>query len=78
MCFTCAPRWALGLVHALVGHLLAEANGGVWRVGLDDYREDFGWDKVVQIEDGKMVILILPGKFKSWNAPGFCFMKKDK
>lgn len=65
-----SPRWALGLVHALVGHLLAEANGLVWRVDPDDYREDFGWDKVVQIGDGKMVILILEG-LRVEKAPHF-------
>lgn len=68
-------------MHALVGHLLAEANVFFffWRVDPDDYREDFGWDKVVQIGDGKMVILILPRTLESLrveNAPGFCFMKK--
>lgn len=72
-----SPRWALGLVHALVGHLLAEANGLVWRVDPDDYREDFGWDKVVQIGDGKMVILILPGRFKSWK-PLIFFVYHEK
>lgn len=65
------PRWALGLVHALVGHLLAEANVFFFgRVDPDDYREDFGWDKVVQIGDGKMVILH-PGRLRVEKAPDF-------